>query len=119
MKTNSSHKLAKINITGALLVAPDPDSKVAKEDYLAAFVAKYGPVSINVDAMAQLWQPYKGGIVSGCCNKATDHAVLIVGYGQGADSKGVQTPYWLIKNSWNMVLLTRDKQPISLLCTCC
>ena len=43
-----------------------------------------------------------GRIVSGCCNKATDHAVLIVGYGQGADSKGVQTPYWLIKNSWNI-----------------
>ena len=65
------------------------------EAYLAAFVAKYGPVSINVDAMAQLWQPYVTGIVSGCCNVATDHAVLIVGYGT---ESGVD--YWIIKNSW-------------------
>ena len=37
----------------------------------------------------------KRGIVSGCCNKATDHAVLIVGYGKEAD-----VPYWIIKNSY-------------------
>jgi|TARA_B110000208_G_C11539238_1_gene347318 hypothetical protein len=51
--------MAKINVTGHVLVAPDKNSTVAHEDYLSAFVAKYGPVSINVDAMSQLWQPYK------------------------------------------------------------
>jgi cathepsin L len=64
------------------------------EVYIAAFVAKYGPVSIALDDMSQLWFPYKSGIMTGCCNTALSHAVLIVGYGteQGTD-------YWSIKNS--------------------
>ena len=66
------------------------------EEAMAATVAKYGPVSIALDAMTQIWWPYKGGIVSNCCNKQADHAVLIVGYGIDNGQK-----YWLIKNSWN------------------
>ena len=66
------------------------------EEAMAATVAKYGPVSIALDAMTQIWWPYKGGIVSNCCNKQADHAVLIVGYGIDNGQK-----YWLIKNSAN------------------
>eukprot|EP01060_Flectonema_neradi_P026742 TRINITY_DN35_c0_g1_i1.p1 TRINITY_DN35_c0_g1~~TRINITY_DN35_c0_g1_i1.p1 ORF type:complete len:786 (+),score=185.26 TRINITY_DN35_c0_g1_i1:1640-3997(+) len=66
------------------------------EDAMAATVAKYGPISIALDAMTQIWWPYTGGIVSNCCNKQPDHAVLIVGYGIDNGQK-----YWLIKNSWN------------------
>ena len=42
---------------------------------------RYGPISIALDDMPQLWFPYKGGIMTGCCNTALAHAVLIVGYG--------------------------------------
>eukprot|EP00911_Craspedida_sp_UC1_P001550 UC1_evm1s1171 len=69
------------------------------EDAIAAYVAQHGPVSISVDAMTQLWWPYSGGIMKGCCNKDADHAVLIVGYGQEEEEKGGEK-YWLIKNSW-------------------
>ena len=60
--------------------------------YLAAFVAKYGPVAINVDAMTQIWWPYAGGVMTGCCNKDTDHAVLIVGYGHDEETS---LDYWV------------------------
>ena len=63
--------------------------------YKAAFVAKYGPVSIALDDMPQLWFPYKGGIMKGCCDKTATHAVLIVGYGEEAGTK-----YWIIKNRY-------------------
>ena len=36
------------------------------EEYMAAFVAKFGPISIALDDMSQLWFPYKSGIVQGC-----------------------------------------------------
>lgn len=62
---------------------------------MAAYVAKYGPVSILVDAMTTLWWPYQGGIMTGCCNHAVDHAVLLVGFGEENGQK-----YWIIKNSW-------------------
>lgn len=69
------------------------------EDAMAAYVASYGPISISLDAMTQLWWPYtdSSGVMTGCCNKEIDHAVLIVGY--GVDTKS-SIPYWLIKNSW-------------------
>lgn len=60
---------------------------------MAAFVAKFGPVSIALDDMPQLWFPYKGGVMTGCCDKTATHAVLIVGYGVENATK-----YWIIKN---------------------
>lgn len=60
-------------------------------DWLAA----YGPVSVLVDAMTQIWWPYTGGVVSACCDVSTDHAVLLVGYGESAE----EGKYWVIKNS--------------------
>jgi len=29
-----------------------------------------------------------------------DHGVTIVGYGSQKDAFGIDTPYWIIKNSW-------------------
>ncbi len=55
-------------------------------------MAKYGPVAINVDAMTQLWWPYAGGVMTGCCNSDTDHAVLIVGYGH---DQATGLDYWV------------------------
>jgi len=66
------------------------------EAIMAAWLAQNGPLSISVDAMTQLWWPYTGGIMTGCCNTAVDHAVLLVGFGEENNKK-----YWLIKNSWS------------------
>eukprot|EP01062_Namystynia_karyoxenos_P021880 TRINITY_DN1834_c0_g1_i4.p1 TRINITY_DN1834_c0_g1~~TRINITY_DN1834_c0_g1_i4.p1 ORF type:complete len:779 (+),score=183.03 TRINITY_DN1834_c0_g1_i4:80-2416(+) len=87
--STSGHIRASASVAGHQDVAND-------EDAMVAYVAQHGPLSICVAAMTQLWWPYTGGIMSGCCNTDCDHAVLIVGYGE---EKG--TKYWLIKNSWN------------------
>lgn len=67
----------------------------SQEEALLAYTAAYGPVSILVDAMTQLWWTYTGGVLTGCCDSDIDHAVLLVGYNLSAP-----TPYYLIKNSW-------------------
>ena len=68
---------------------------LANESYVAAYVSRFGPVVVGLDATSD-WQQYKGGILSaGCDQKKVDHAVVIVGW--GTDSG---TDYWLIRNSW-------------------
>lgn len=80
MRTNKSHDLAPVNVTGFKILSGSGNGSA--EDNIMAYVAQYGPVAVNVDAMTQLWWPYKGGIMDGCCNKETDHAVLITGFGE-------------------------------------
>jgi cysteine peptidase B len=87
--TKSSGTPASIQVLDHSVVESD-------EEVMAAWVAKNGPLSVSVDAMTNLWWPYSGGIMSGCCNTQVDHAVLIVGFGEENGQK-----YWLIKNSWN------------------
>ena len=87
--TKEGHVKADAAVTGHYNVA-------SNESAMAAYVTSHGPLSITVDAMTQLWWPYTGGIMKGCCNKANDHAVLIVGFGVDAGTK-----YWTIKNSWD------------------
>ena len=71
----------------------------ANETYVAAYVAKYGPVVIGLDA-TNYWQQYKGGVLTQGCDETQvdcmDHAVEIVGY--GTDSSAGE--YWIIRNSW-------------------
>lgn len=38
---------------------------------------------------------YNGGILNGCQQAQTDHAILLVGYGYWG-----KRPYWKVKNSW-------------------
>jgi len=73
------------------------------EDQIAAYVVRYGPVAVAVDAAS--WSFYTGGVMtsSSICptigpNPAyyLDHGVAVVGYGTATDG----TPYWLIRNSW-------------------
>jgi C1A family cysteine protease len=67
----------------------------ADEEYVAAYVAKYGPVTIGAQATGD-WQSYKGGILTtGCGSKQANHAIAIIGYGSEAGQD-----YWLIRNSW-------------------
>ena len=70
------------------------------EDAMATYVANYGPISISLDAMTQIWWPYTSdsGVIKSCCDKDVDHAVLIVGYNM--TSSDTSEHYWIIKNSW-------------------
>jgi len=85
---SSSGTRASVSVTGHTTLEQD-------EEVMAAWVAKFGPLSVSIDAMTQLWWPYTGGIMTGCCNTELDHAVLVVGFGEENGQK-----YWLIKNSW-------------------
>ena len=52
----------------------------------------YGPVSVAIEADRPVFQGYRGGVInSGDCGTSMDHAVLVVGRGDG---------YWIVKNSW-------------------
>lgn len=78
------------------MVVTDHTTLEQDKEIMAAWVAKHGPLSVSIDAMTQLWWPYTGGIMTGCCNTEVDHAVLVVGFGEEDGQK-----YWLIKNSWS------------------
>ncbi|EQC27923.1 hypothetical protein SDRG_14344 [Saprolegnia diclina VS20] len=53
------------------------------------------PTAVTVEAGNDAWRFYKGGVVTSCPGKRSDHAVLAVAYGT---ENG--TPYYKIKNSW-------------------
>ena len=53
------------------------------------------PVSVGIQSNQYGFKYYKSGVMTGNCNTALDHAVLVVGYGT---EDGVD--YWKIKNSW-------------------
>lgn len=80
--------------TGATML-PSGDEQQLKE-----VVAKFGPVSVGIDASSMWFQFYKKGVYNHkhCKNKENqlDHGVLVVGY--GTDPK--QGDYWIVKNSW-------------------
>ena len=67
------------------------------EQDLKAAVGTVGPVSVAIDASHRSFQLYKSGLYvePACSNHSTDHAVLVVGYGNMAND---QQPYWLVKN---------------------
>jgi hypothetical protein len=92
--TTTGNVAAAANVTGWRLVPGN--TSAATEAALAAWLAAYGPVSILVDAMTQLWWVYTGGVMTGCCDVSTDHAVLLVGY----NFSDARNKYWVIKNSW-------------------
>mmetsp|Transcript_86741 Transcript_86741/g.137630 ORF Transcript_86741/g.137630 Transcript_86741/m.137630 type:complete len:423 (-) Transcript_86741:102-1370(-) len=67
-------------------------------DYLALMEAlvTHGPQAVSVDASG--WSPYQSGIANFCDvaeNIDIDHAVVLVGYGNGGS-----IGYWTVRNSW-------------------
>ncbi|CAL8150596.1 unnamed protein product [Prunus armeniaca] len=55
------------------------------------------PVSVYIDAEAEEFKHYSGGVYTGPCGTTLTHAVTIVGYDTTEDDG---TKYWLVKNSW-------------------
>jgi len=71
----------------------EPGSVKAMEAALAK-----GPVSVAIEADAQLFRLYKSGILPAKgCGSSLDHGVLAVGYGKADDG----TEYFRVKNSWS------------------
>ena len=75
------------------------------------------PVSLSVDASANFWQSYSGGVITSKCKCASDscldHGVGGVGYGTDSTSGD---DYYIVKNSWaadwgmkGYILLGRDE----------
>lgn len=63
---------------------------------LKVALSMFGPGSISVQCARKTFKFYSSGIYDDPkCGNKTDHAVVIVGYGEEN-----QIPYWLIKNSW-------------------
>lgn len=70
------------------------------EQRMKTYIAKYGPLTITVDA--DPWHGYIGGVLRFHCSSipsSGDHAVQLVGYGSER-LQGVDTPYWIVRNSW-------------------
>jgi len=87
-----------VKVTGMQYAIPPCSSGKCKnqdEDKLAAALAKYGPLSICLNAD---WDSYDEGILNTrCSSKASDmdHCVQLVGY-----DKTASKPYWKVRNSW-------------------
>jgi len=76
---------------------PDGDEETMKQ-----VVAKFGPVSVGIEAGLESFQDYHKGVYmdKDCGNtiNSIDHGVVVVGYGHDKESK---LDYWLVKNSWD------------------
>ena len=84
------------------IVAPRPVSFAAvdccAQAALEAAVAQQ-PVVVAICAREQPFQFYAGGVLSGACCTAVDHAVAIVGFGTDPET-GLD--FWLLKNQWGV-----------------
>lgn len=79
-------------------ILPSKDEQKLKE-----VVAKYGPVSVGIDASSDLFRNYQGGVYDNpkCSSTELDHGVLVVGY--GADPK--QGDYWIVVSCCDQKLI--------------
>ncbi|KAM6435079.1 cathepsin W [Liasis olivaceus] len=73
------------------------------EKYIAEVVASQGPVTVLMNQ--KFLQHYQKGIIQrseeDCDPNWLDHAVLIVGFGEGKNRRGSWSgSYWIIQNSW-------------------
>jgi hypothetical protein len=76
------------------------------EKQMQAYLAKYGPMSVALNAGGLSFQFYKGGVIDtkwydSCNPSRLDHAVFLVGYGTDAGKD-----YWLVKNRY--VIFSHD-----------
>jgi hypothetical protein len=67
-----------------------PGGETPSVDEIKAAIYKYGPVSVGVAADSK-FSSYSGGIFQGSGSTQLNHAVNLVGWGNG---------YWIMRNSW-------------------
>jgi len=87
-------KKGKVQVTNFINILPhDPDQ--------LKMAVKLGPVAASITTNSQVFQFYKGGVISAeeCSKPETpvDAAVTIIGFGH---DHHLGIDYWLIKNSW-------------------
>eukprot|EP00727_Mastigamoeba_balamuthi_P012150 m51a1_g7558 putative cysteine peptidase precursor (313) ;mRNA; f:116058-116996 len=69
---------------------------VASDDTIIAYLREFGPLSVAIQADADVFRNYKSGILdSKKCGTTLNHGVTLVGFGT---ENG--TPYWIVRNSW-------------------
>jgi len=76
-----------------------PDG-MTQGDVMKMAVAQHGPIAVTV--AAGNWHFYASGIFDGCDTFTVnlDHAVVLMGYGEGTDMHQGVTHWWLVRNSW-------------------
>ena len=70
--------------------------KKCTEDIVYGFLSS-GPVNVGIDAGSADFQNYSSGVFTLATCSASNHAVILAGYGIDANS---QQQYWLVRNSW-------------------
>jgi len=90
-KFRSNAKLVKI--TGTKFC--NNNQKVPCSISIVYGLLKQGPLAVSLDA-SQDFIDYESGVFTAAC-RATNHAVVLVGYGYDAATK---LNYWLVRNSW-------------------
>jgi len=84
--------------TGFQFCASASQSNPCSESLIYSFLQQ-GPVNVGIDASSADFQAYASGVYTGACTAASNHAVILAGY--GLDS-ATQKEYWLIRNSWGV-----------------
>ncbi|KAJ1605915.1 cryptopain-cysteine proteinase secreted [Cryptosporidium canis] len=64
---------------------------------LKTALAKYGPVSVAIQADQTPFQFYKSGVFDAPCGTQINHGVVLVGYDV---DETTNKEYWLVRNSW-------------------
>jgi C1A family cysteine protease len=80
--------------TNRTLYKPGPCFRVTSqnEKMMKQAVVQQGPLTVTIDASAEIFQFYTGGIIYPSeCDTELNHAVQLVGYNDS---------YWIVRNSW-------------------
>lgn len=64
---------------------------------LKSALARYGPISVAIQADQTPFQFYKSGVFDAPCGTKVNHGVVLVGYDVDEQTN---KEYWLVRNSW-------------------
>lgn len=95
-KKLANYPIATVNSWGIL----PPNS----EKHMELAIRHIGPIAVGVNGADPSFLSYDGGIFSKLhCKQASNHALLIVGYGEeetlASDGNTTRTQYWIARNS--------------------
>eukprot|EP00928_Gymnodinium_smaydae_P053276 TRINITY_DN37309_c0_g1_i1.p1 TRINITY_DN37309_c0_g1~~TRINITY_DN37309_c0_g1_i1.p1 ORF type:complete len:359 (-),score=47.94 TRINITY_DN37309_c0_g1_i1:138-1214(-) len=92
-KVCSAHSACRVGVPKGAVVGYKTVTRFSSAALMDALASQ--PVSVGIDADADIFRHYKSGVLTAKCGFMLDHAVLAIGYGtdNGLD-------YFLVKNSW-------------------